>query len=145
MVSPTFVQVSGNYVTDRDCGRMRGVDLLRIMLVDDSPAFLDALGNLLATEPRWEVVARCRSGGEAVESVRPSRPNLAVVDLMMPGLNGIEVTRLLRAHQPDIRVVVVSLHDCVEFRASALDAGAEAFINKSDLPDLLPPLLAKIA
>lgn len=118
---------------------------LRVMLVDDSPAFLAAAHTLLRAEPHVEVVAQCRSGADAVSLAREHRPALIVMDVMMPGMNGLDATRLLKAISPGLRIILVSLHDHAELHASARQAGADHLLNKAQLVETLLPLLRPMA
>ena len=113
------------------------------MAVDDSAVFLSALAELLACYPEVELVAECRTAGEAIERTRETAPDLILMDLILPGMNGLEATRLLRMQSPARRVIMISLHDTATFRASAAEAGAEAFLPKADIADALPMLIER--
>ena len=106
----------------------------RVLIVDDQPAFCQGLRDLL-TRAGFDVVGEARDIQEAEGQVQATQPDLAVVDVILPGINGIEGTRRLRAVAPDLRVIVVSAHrDRADlFQAAAREAGAEAFVSKDDL------------
>lgn len=113
----------------------------RILLVDDSVDFLDIAERLLGREPEFEVVGRARSGQEALEKAPFLRPDLVLMDWVMPGLNGLEATRVLKA-QPDApRVVILTLYDLPEYRAAAAAARADGFVAKAEFSTQLLPLL----
>ena len=114
---------------------------LRILLVDDSPLFLEAAGQALATDPRIEVVGSALSGQEGVELAAQKQPDLVLVDVAMPGMNGMETTRLLKAQPHAPQVVVLTSYDQQHYRAAAKAVGADHFICKSDFDTQLRPLL----
>ena len=114
---------------------------LRILLVDDSPLFLEAAGQALATDPRIEVVGSALSGQEGVELAAQKQPDLVLVDVAMPGMNGMETTRLIKAQPNAPQVVVLTSYDQQHYRAAAKAVGADNFICKSDFDTQLLPLL----
>ncbi|HEX6789471.1 MAG TPA: response regulator transcription factor [Gaiellaceae bacterium] len=103
---------------------------IRVLLVDDEPMFLEALRALLEHDERIDVVATADSGEEAVELARDRRPDVALIDLAMPGLDGFELTREL---VPATRVVAVSGLSSPRDAERALDAGASGFLLKGGL------------
>ena len=114
---------------------------MKILLVDDNALFLASAQRFLSNVAAVEAVATARDGIEALEYLGHDRPDLVVMDLNMPRMNGFEATRRIKALDPTLRVVVVSLHDAAEFRTAAALAGAESFITKQDFAAQLPGLL----
>jgi len=108
---------------------------VRILLVDDSPAFVASARRALALETGADVIGWAFSADEAVALAKADQPNLALVDLRMPGTDGLEVTRRLKALDPQIRVVIVTLYDDWEHRTAAVEAGADGFVRKADFDD----------
>jgi two-component system response regulator DesR len=106
---------------------------IRVLLVDDEPMFLAALRALLEHDERISVVGTADSGTEAVELAREQKPDVALVDLAMPGLDGFELTRELVAAKTAPRVVAVSGLSNPLDAERALDAGASSFLLKGDL------------
>jgi DNA-binding NarL/FixJ family response regulator len=114
---------------------------IRVLLVDDSPAFLETAARFLSTDPGIQIVGGARSGPEALEQARLLGPSLVLMDLAMHGMSGLEATRHLKA-QPDApRVIVLTLHDNLEYRAAAELARADGFVAKSDFGEKLLPLI----
>lgn len=111
------------------------------LIVDDSPSFLQSALRFLAMDSRIDVIGVALSGPEALEQVEQLHPDLVLMDLAMPGLNGLEATRLLKAGANPPRVVILTLHDTVEYRAAAEEASADGFMAKSDFGVLLLPLI----
>lgn len=108
---------------------------VRILLVDDSPAFVASARRALALDTGADVIGWAFSADEAVALAQADQPNLALVDLRMPGTDGLEVTRRLKALDPQIRVVIVTLYDDREHRHAAVEAGADGFVRKADFDD----------
>jgi DNA-binding NarL/FixJ family response regulator len=106
-----------------------------VLLVDDEPMFLEALQALLELDERVEVIAAVDNSAEAVELACSKRPDVALVDLALPGSDGFETTRRLIAEAAPIKVVVISgLSEGGEAQA-ARDAGATRFLLKGGLHD----------
>jgi DNA-binding NarL/FixJ family response regulator len=107
--------------------------VIRVLLVDDEPMFLDALEALLATDDRIAVVGKADTAEDALEIAVEQHPDVALVDLAMPGLDGFELTRrLLRDHAAG-RVLAVSGLTHERDAERALEAGASAFLLKGGL------------
>jgi DNA-binding NarL/FixJ family response regulator len=113
----------------------------RVLLVDDSPFVLDSVKSLLDTAEEIKVVATVRSGREALAQVTALEPDLVVMDLSMPGMDGTEATRLLGLMPRPPRVIIMTVHDDDAYRAAAKKAGADGFLDKSDLGTCLLPLV----
>jgi DNA-binding NarL/FixJ family response regulator len=108
-----------------------------IVLADDHRIVRQGLHALLAAEADFKVVGEAGDGREALEQVKSLAPDVLVLDLMMPGLNGLEVARQLHKHTPKVGVVVLSMHDDEGFVLEALANGVSAYVlkdsNSSDL------------
>jgi two-component system response regulator DesR len=115
---------------------------IRVLLVDDEPMFLEALRALLEHDERIDVVATADSGEEAVELARERKPDVALVDLAMPGLDGYELTREL---VPSTRVVAVSGLSTPLDAERALDAGASGFLLKGGLYDEIAEAIVAVS
>jgi CheY-like chemotaxis protein len=113
----------------------------RILLVDDSRTFLDAAYHALAEDARIEVVGSALSGQEGLELTTQSQPDLVLMDVAMPGMNGMEATRLIKARPNAPRVVILTSYDLAHYRAAAKTAGADHYISKADFDSQLFPLL----
>jgi DNA-binding NarL/FixJ family response regulator len=101
-----------------------------IVLADDHPIVLDGLRNLVRAEPDFELVGEAASGLAALKIIREQRPDIAVVDISMPELNGIMLSRRLAAEMPDLRVLVLTLHEDRAYLNQALEAGVRGYILK---------------
>jgi DNA-binding NarL/FixJ family response regulator len=103
---------------------------IRVMIADDHPVFRDGLASLLEPRQDIEVVARAADGTEAVELAREHRPDVVVMDVQMPGLNGVEATRRVLADNPGIGVLVITMGEDDGTVLSALRAGARGYLRK---------------
>jgi DNA-binding NarL/FixJ family response regulator len=103
---------------------------LRVVLVDDHRMFREAMCTLLAQTPGFEVAGEAGDGQQAVELCALLAPDVVIMDVSMPGLNGLEATRRILADRPRTRVVVLSMHADRRFVAETLRAGATAYVLK---------------
>jgi DNA-binding NarL/FixJ family response regulator len=103
---------------------------VRVLLVDDAPVYADTLELLLRADERIEIVGKAYDGVEGVERARALQPDVVVIDVRMPGLDGIEATRRIRKQSRPPRVVVVTSSPTRECEARARAAGACAFLPK---------------
>jgi two-component system response regulator DesR len=104
--------------------------VIRLLLADDQALVRGALSALLGLEPDLEVVAEVGSGDEVVAAVRATRPDVVLLDVEMPGMDGIEATAAVRAAFPDVRVLIVTTFGRPGFLRRALQAGAGGFVVK---------------
>jgi DNA-binding NarL/FixJ family response regulator len=103
---------------------------VRVLLVDDQALFREALATLLAVRPEIEVVGEAGDGAAALERAASLRPDVVLMDLHMPVLDGIAATRRLRVEQPDVRVLALTTFDDDEDVFAALRAGAVGYLLK---------------
>jgi two-component system response regulator NreC len=108
------------------------VNATTIMLVEDHQIVLEGLLALLEAEPGLTVVGQTNNGSEAVQLAERLRPDVMIVDLMLPGLNGLEITRLVRQRSPQSRIIILSMYDHESFVVEALKSGAAGYVLKRD-------------
>lgn len=116
----------------------------RVVLADDSPEFLASMLGFVSAFPQLQVVSTAATGEQAVALAELHSPDLVLLDLNMPGIGGLEATRILKSLRAAPKVAVVTLHDEPRFRAAALEAGADCFIAKDRLFDDFPAALARL-
>jgi DNA-binding NarL/FixJ family response regulator len=104
---------------------------IRIVIADDHEIVRQGLKSLLENDG-CEVVGEYASGREAVEGVKNARPDVAVMDISMPDLNGVEATQQISKQHPDTKVIVLTMHDSEELARKVLEAGARGYVLKSD-------------
>ncbi len=119
--------------------------MIRLMIVEDQPAVRQGLQMRLAAEPDLCVIGEAPDGEAALELVRSLRPDVVLMDVEMPGRDGIAATSALRSLYPQIEVIVLSIHDDVLTRARARDAGAAGFVAKSVPADTLLVTIRQVA
>jgi DNA-binding NarL/FixJ family response regulator len=113
--------------------RDKGDMAVRILLVDDHPIVRQGLRTLLEGRPGWEVVGEASDGYEALEKVTSLQPDVVVLDVTMPRMNGLEACRSIQKRKNDgLEVLFVTQHDSPQMMREALDAGARGYVVKSN-------------
>lgn len=118
---------------------------LRIILVDDHAVVRMGYRRLLENDPDIEVIAELESGEEANQKARELNPDVIVMDLSMPGMGGLEAIRRIKAKNPEIRILVFTMHDNVSFVEHAMEAGASGYITKNNAANVLIQAVRQIA
>ncbi|MBL7163884.1 MAG: response regulator transcription factor [Anaerolineales bacterium] len=103
---------------------------MKVIICDDQAIIRDGLELLLKLEKDIQVVGLAQDGAEAVELAERESPDLVLMDLKMPGMNGVEATRRIRTHYPDIKVLVLTTYDDDEWVFDAIRAGASGYLLK---------------
>jgi DNA-binding NarL/FixJ family response regulator len=116
----------------------------RVLLVDDHTLMRDGLKRILKAEHGDWFIAEASSGFEAIDMIRQDRFDLAIVDLSMPGMSGIDLIRRLKAERPEIRVLVLSMHAEEQYAMRAFNAGASGYVTKDSAPTELITAVNKI-
>jgi DNA-binding NarL/FixJ family response regulator len=117
------------------------LNLIRVLVVDDDDRFRWQLGQVLATMPDIRVIGEAATGQEALLSATELQPDLILMDVGLPGMSGVSVTRCLCEALPQARVIVLSVYDLQEYRDAALASGASAYlIKKSMVAELMPTI-----
>ena len=114
---------------------------IRTLIVDDNASFRRRLKEFLASEPDIEVIGEAADGQAAILKARELQPDLVLMDVRMPGTNGITATRQLKAEMPDLKVIIVSILDVQEYREAAMDGGANGYVIKKSLVEELLPAI----
>lgn len=107
--------------------------MLQILIADDNEIIKRGLRILLESKPEWTVVAEASNGREAVEQAERHRPDVAVLDITMPELSGLEAARRIRKATPETEVLFLTVHDSAQMVQEALDAGGRGYVLKSDV------------
>lgn len=118
---------------------------IRIALVDDHPIVLAGIKALIQSAQDMELVGGATSGPAAITLIREARPQIAVVDLSLPGMTGIELIRQIAKEQPEVKVLVLTLHDEFVYVQQALEAGAHGYLIKRSAADELTRAIRAIA
>ena len=104
--------------------------ITKVMLVDDHSMVSEVLSALLAREPDMEVVATAKNGREAISKAREVKPDIIVMDVSMPEMNGLEACRRIMEEIPETKIIVLSMHSDKGYVMEALKAGAKGYIQK---------------
>ncbi len=108
---------------------------IRLLLVDDHEVVRAGLRMLFMAEDDMEIVGEVGSGEEAIEAVRDLAPDVVIMDVVMPGLSGIEATRRIKAANPDSCVLALTMHEDEQYFFEMLHAGASGYVPKRAAPD----------
>jgi len=106
--------------------------LLRVLVADDHPIVRAGLRTLIESRAGWQVCAEAENGREAVEKAGKLKPDIAVLDISMPVLNGVEATRQLRKVSPETEVLILTMHDADQMVQQLIEAGCRGYILKDD-------------
>jgi DNA-binding NarL/FixJ family response regulator len=109
----------------------------RILLVDDHPSFRRMLRTFLELNPNWEVCGEASDGCEAVTKTNELNPDIIIMDMSMPNLNGLEATRKIHERSPSTQILILTLHDNSVLPRIAEDSGARGYVLKSEPFDVL--------
>ena len=105
-------------------------DVIKIALIDDHKLFREGVKRILSFEPAFDVVAEADDGRDAKEIVEKYRPDIVLMDINMPEINGIEATKQLLEDNPDLKVIILSIHDDENYVTHALQSGAQGYLLK---------------
>jgi DNA-binding NarL/FixJ family response regulator len=121
------------------------VKTLRILIADDHGLVRRGARGVLQSRRGWKVVGEAANGREAVEKAIKLKPDVAIMDISMPELDGVEVVRQVQEAVPNTKVLVLTMHESDQMVQCALEAGARGYILKSDLTDSLPKAVRAVA
>ena len=117
---------------------------MRVLVVDDNESVRRSICQILNAEADVEVVCEATDGADALIKVREHQPDVVLLDITMPTLNGLEVAEIMKQEFPSVQVLIVSQHDSRGFQWAALAAGVSGYIVKSNVGKDLIPELRKI-
>lgn len=110
---------------------------IRILIADDHQLFREGIANLLSASLQIEIIAQAENGQEAIEKAKNLKPDIIIMDLSMPVINGVDATRILHKELPETRVLVLSMHCDKHYIKEALEAGASGYLFKNCTYDQL--------
>jgi YesN/AraC family two-component response regulator len=113
---------------------------IQVLIVDDQPRARQGMRALIATCPEVESIQEAANGREAILRIEESRPDVVLMDVLMPEMDGLEATRLIKARWDEIKIIVLSMYD--EYANEAKAAGADAFITKGEPAERLLAVLS---
>ena len=110
---------------------------IKILVADDHPVVRKGLQSCLARQDRLKIVGEASDGDEALKKTRELSPDVVLMDISMPGMNGLAVTEVLRKDHPDVKVLILSVHNNRDYVFRIIQAGAHGFVSKEAAPDEL--------
>ena len=119
--------------------------MIRVLLADDHQLVREGLKQILAAAPDVRVAGEAASGDEALALVRGNDYDLALLDMSMPGLSGIDLIKRVKLEKPKLRILVLSMHGEQQYAARALKAGASGYLTKDSAPAQLLGVIRKVA
>ena len=121
------------------------MDTIKLMLVDDHDVVRTGLRSFLQTQPGLEVVAEAKNGLEALEKAEDAQPDIILMDITMPDMDGIEATHQLKKLYPDCQILVLSVHDDKQYFMKMLSVGASGYLTKQAAADELVAAIQAVA
>jgi DNA-binding NarL/FixJ family response regulator len=118
--------------------------MIRILLADDHSIVRDGLRRIVEEDGAMAVVAEASDGLEAIQKVAASKPDVAVVDISMPGIDGLEVVSRLKDSHPDLPVLILTMHEEAQYVVRAIEAGAMGYLTKQSAPEQLVTAIHRI-
>lgn len=119
--------------------------MIRVLIAEDHKIVRDGLKRILAATTDMQVAGEAAGGDEALALVKSNEYDVALLDMSMPGLSGIELIKRLKVEKPKLRILVLSMHGERQYAARALKAGASGYLNKDSAAELLVGAIRKIA
>ena len=132
----------GNHIDEAASTLKAGT--VRIVIADDHEIFRRGLRSLLESHANWEVCGEAVNGREAIAKVRKLKPDVVILDVTMPLMNGLEAAREIRREIPGSKVVILSQHEAALMKQSAVAAGAHAYVTKSEVSRELMKAIEKM-
>jgi DNA-binding NarL/FixJ family response regulator len=118
---------------------------IRVLLVDDDASFLDSLEALLTGDPGLEIVGKAASGQDALAAAARAEPDVAVIDVLMPTMSGVECAHLLQERYPKTRVILISGSIFEDKRPHPDERGPDVYLEKRDVPESLHATILALA
>jgi DNA-binding NarL/FixJ family response regulator len=109
----------------------------RVLIVDDHAFIRRGVETILESSPEWQVCGEASNGNDAIRLANQLSPEVVLMDVTMPGMNGLEATRIIRKEHPDVKVILLTLHESSEVLRSGFRAGANGYLLKADAEEEL--------
>ena len=113
------------------------------LIVDDDAGFRRRVKEFLASEPDIEVVGEAADAQEGILKAREEKPDVVLMDLRMPGMNGLDATRQLKRQMPELKIIILTIYDVEEYREAAMASGASGYVSKKSMMEELVPAIRR--
>jgi DNA-binding NarL/FixJ family response regulator len=117
----------------------------RVLIIDDHPLLRRGMATLISSQPDFEICAEADHAQSGLQAMRETTPHIALVDITLPGTDGLELIKLMLSEQPKLRILVVSMHDESLYALRALRAGAKGYLMKAEAIEQIVTALRKIS
>jgi len=118
--------------------------LIKVLLADDHDIVRAGLRRIIEESGDIEVIAEAPDGKEAVNQVHKTRPDVAIIDISMPGLDGLEVIRQVHSYYPKLPIIILTMHEEEQYVVRAIEAGARGYLTKRSAPEQLVKAIRKV-
>lgn len=118
---------------------------IKVIVADDHTILADGIENMLNKKGAFEVVAKATNGEEVIKLLKMHRIDVVIMDINMPVMDGLEATRVVKEHFPEVKVLIMSMHDKEGYIQNALEAGADGYILKNTSQDEMERALIRIS
>jgi DNA-binding NarL/FixJ family response regulator len=118
---------------------------IRVLIVDDHPLFRSGLRQVVESDPRFEFIGETGDGEAALRLIQEKKPDVAVLDVNLPGLSGLEIARRLQGKRPPVRLIMLTMHKEEDIFNRALDFGAKGFVLKENAVDEIVKAIVAVA
>ena len=118
--------------------------MIKVLLADDHSIVRDGLRRIVEESGDMQVIAEAADGREAIEQVHKTSPDVAIIDISMPGLDGLEVINQLKLYYPDLPILILTMHEEGQYVVRAIEAGAMGYITKQSAPEQLVKAIRKV-
>ena len=118
--------------------------MIKVLLADDHSIVREGLRRIVEESGDMEVVAEASDGKEAIHKIRKNRPDVAVIDISMPEIDGLEVLQQLQPEYPELPILILTMHEEQQYAVRAIEAGAKGYITKKSAPEQLVKAIRKV-
>jgi DNA-binding NarL/FixJ family response regulator len=117
---------------------------IKIIIVDDNPIFLEGITTFLSKESTYEIIACFESGNVLLDHINNYNPDLVLLDIEMPGLNGIETARTLNWFRTEVKLIAITMYQDGVYLKQLIEAGFHGFVNKNNVYKNLPQIITSV-
>jgi DNA-binding NarL/FixJ family response regulator len=117
---------------------------IKVLIVDDNAKFIKSVKKLLSNEQDIEVIGEAREGKEAILKAKELKPDIVLMDVRMPEMNGLESTASIKQMMPEVKIIILTIYDIDEYREAAITSGASGYIIKKSMRNELVQTIREV-